>query len=653
MDDSSGPPSKAPWDSSTSAQYVPPERIEWPQSTTQTVAASDEVDASDELKSRREWPQNVGRELSDEEKRKMRELKAIRLRAKQMHWRSRQPARSLTAAERKEIQSRLYKVERLPGRPQLAYSHGSSSASVITSRGPALATAAQRAAALELSPSALAAAKVKARAKAEAAAWARALGADGSGGVAAASGGSAGAAGHHAPANGQPRSRPRSSRHAPGTAVDGQKRSLHADGSSARSRGIPRQGLRSQSETAPTGDDASLAPGWKQATSPEGKVYYYNVATNATQWTPPSLGSREARRQSGSSVEALAQGSAMQTDGGPLPGEDITPGVPEAPNAFSNDGVAVRLAKGTSASNQAPNDSNRTKRKKRRAKTSRALPSTRSPMTRRERYWNTGYVPTAVGTEPIHIIDQPAEGWVGTKGIPQRSSVERRHLNPMADIQLFAGGSRASTAKEVGVQRVGQQWKEGLRDFDKLNPVSKEEEEVEQLRVLLKRGQGIGTFSDTWTPYTGPGKEQLIEKVLGGLLHEAVVADAADETNTAADATDDANVNEPDDVLMLFRRYESSDKLNGNELKKVLAELGIAVESAGADDELRALDPGRLGLDEFRQLVEHMRQSHGVAAAAMVTPAGAESAAKGVEAQHAASPVVALELVDGGRTSFA
>ena len=94
MDDSSGPSSKAPWDSSTSAQYVPPERIEWPQSTTQTVAASNEVDASDELKSRREWPQNVGRELSDEEKRKMRELKAIRLRAKQMHWRSRQPARS-------------------------------------------------------------------------------------------------------------------------------------------------------------------------------------------------------------------------------------------------------------------------------------------------------------------------------------------------------------------------------------------------------------------------------------------------------------------------------------------------------------------------------------------------------------------------------
>ena len=67
-------------------------------------------------------------------------------------------------------------------------------------------------------------------------------------------------------------------------------------------------------------------------------------------------------------------------------------------------------------------------RKRKKAKTSRAQRTSREvssvsrprqPMTRRERYWNVGYVPTALATEPIHIIEQPAEGWVGTKGLPQ------------------------------------------------------------------------------------------------------------------------------------------------------------------------------------------------------------------------------------------
>ena len=68
--------------------------------------------------------------------------------------------------------------------------------------------------------------------------------------------------------------------------------------------------------------------------------------------------------------------------------------------------------------------------------------------------------------------------------------------------------------------RVGQQWKEGLREFDTLLPESPGEKEVEQLRVLLRRAEGVGTMSDTWTPYTGPDKQQLIAKALEGYLDE-------------------------------------------------------------------------------------------------------------------------------------
>ena len=129
-------------------------------------------------------------------------------------------------------------------------------------------------------------------------------------------------------------------------------------------------------------------------------------------------------------------------------------------------------------------------------------------------------------------------------------------------------------------------------------------------------------------------------------MHDAVAAGEADATSAVAGA-DDADCNEPDDdVLMLFRRYESSDKLNGNELKNVLMELGIALESTD-DHEIHAFAKDRLGLDAFRQLVDRMRQLHGVAD--MMTPPG--SAAP----QHAAaSPVlVELELVNGGKTSYA
>ena len=114
----------------------------------------------------------------------------------------------------------------------------------------------------------------------------------------------------------------------------------------------------------------------------------------------------------------------------------------------------------------------------------------------------------------------------------------------MADITLFAGGARAREAKEVGVPRVQQQWKEGLRsDFEKLMPVSREEEEVEQLRVLLRRGQGIGTFTDAWTPYTGPDKDLIIERALEGYMNE----------DTERSGTDHAPVDDPnDDVGQTF-----------------------------------------------------------------------------------------------------
>ena len=65
----------------------------------------------------------------------------------------------------------------------------------------------------------------------------------------------------------------------------------------------------------------------------------------------------------------------------------------------------------------------------------------------------------------------------------------------------------------MGPPRVVQQWKEGLRHTVP-DPLSAEEAEVEQLRTLLKRGAGIGTPQDEWTPYTGPDKEEILRKAL-------------------------------------------------------------------------------------------------------------------------------------------
>ena len=108
---------------------------------------------------------------------------------------------------------------------------------------------------------------------------------------------------------------------------------------------------------------------------------------------------------------------------------------------------------------------------------------------------------------PLFLRPYPviaSQGWVGVGDYPKSRGLERRNLNPAADIQYFAGGSRARSAKEIGPPRVVQQWKEGLRaDFP--DPLTREEAEIEQLRKLLRRGEGVGTPSDQWGVYDGPG----------------------------------------------------------------------------------------------------------------------------------------------------
>ena len=133
--------------------------------------------------------------------------------------------------------------------------------------------------------------------------------------------------------------------------------------------------------------------------------------------------------------------------------------------------------------------------------------------TRRDTFWNRDYRPTPLGTDPIPVLAQPEEGWIGIGGPPPMSrGMERRMANPHADIEIM-GGTRAHSAKEVGPSRVAQQWKEGLRHIVP-DPLTAEEAELEQLRTLLRRGAGIGTPTDRWTPYTGPAEEEIIQRVV-------------------------------------------------------------------------------------------------------------------------------------------
>jgi len=49
-------------------------------------------------------------------------------------------------------------------------------------------------------------------------------------------------------------------------------------------RDLVKQGFDSSSSTSSRDE---LLPGWEEATAPDGKVYYYNVETNQTQWEKP------------------------------------------------------------------------------------------------------------------------------------------------------------------------------------------------------------------------------------------------------------------------------------------------------------------------------------------------------------------------------
>jgi len=221
--------------------------------------------------------------------------------------------------------------------------------------------------------------------------------------------------------------------------------------------------------------------------APDGHPYYYHVESGRTQWHAPSL-----HIESATSSEAIA-GDAVQSRKAPQSVEVLQ---------------ALESSKGDTSRGSVEGVA--TRKKTRRAKTSRS--PRRGPVstrhsgaaTRRDRFWNDNYRPTPLATEPLAAVEQPPEGWVGVGDYPKSRGLERRNLNPAADIQYFAGGSRARSAKEIGPPRVVQQWKEGLRaDFP--DPLTREEAEIEQLRKLLRRGEGVGTPSDQWGVYDGPG----------------------------------------------------------------------------------------------------------------------------------------------------
>lgn len=162
------------------------------------------------------------------------------------------------------------------------------------------------------------------------------------------------------------------------------------------------------------------------------------------------------------------------------------------------------------AGNAMPPQSNRNATTARTARTARTSRTSRDHAT----FWNAQYKPTPVGTAPIPVVHQPQEGWVGIGGAYQRQGhisrgTERRVMDPMADASIFLG-TRTHSAKEAGPARVPQQWKEGLRQIVP-DPLSAEQAEVEQLRVLLRRGAGIGTPDDDYTPYHGRTREEIIQ----------------------------------------------------------------------------------------------------------------------------------------------
>ena len=554
-----------------------------------------------------------GRPLSSDERRRLRDMRVQRQRTKQIHWRARQPARRLTEAERKEIQSRLYapsQTSRTQEPQARLHAGGAGGAGGSTSRGaqPPLAprgaaasSALERANALDPSPSALGLLAESRRAPAEAAArdaggagkarrakTSRAargaeaslaqhgaaspdtarLAAAGSAAAGSAAAGSAachsgdgrdtGRGGDDAAALGpdevqqQLRTSLRTN-HAKvldlfrswdtdgdGTitkkelrkavaslgvaastqAVDALFDSFDRDGGgsieynelhrslmraatgapagasaaapSSTSTGAPTSdgnGAPHAARVAPASSAAApsprLPPGWHEAKSAEGHTYYYHGVSGQTSWDPPRL--------------------AGDHDDAP----------PTAPRP------AGHGAKGRGTARSARTA--RTARETGRARTSResgADAAADDSPTRRELFWNLDYKPTALGTAPIPVLRQPAEGWVGIGQRAGGRDMERRMADPSADIQTL-GGTRAHSGKEAGPSRVVQQWKEGLRSIVP-DPMTAEEAEVEQLRVLLRRGAGIGTPNDGWTPYTGPDETEVVMRQIADYLEPQV-----------------------------------------------------------------------------------------------------------------------------------
>ena len=435
---------------------------------------------------------------------------------------SRSPAKKLTARDRSASRERLYKTTKPP--------RSKSSAAAATVRSPALRPTVERAAALEPSPSMMAAYKVRGQKRAEYNRWAT--------------------------ANALPTFGAEEKASAVTDTTDEQKRQRPAKTSAPNFRpahlggnvGVRSVG-RSSSSASGGGSNSSASGGQSGGQSSDGEG---GGASSSEEQA------RQPARPHGKPLAESGDASGRSVAGNDGPGGE---GASAVVSSCSNDATEAATSKtappsatkgsvappppqpGAASGRMSP-ASLAARKKKRRAKTTRPAQLTRrAPVTkggvavsRKERYWNLDYEPMAVGTEPIQIVGQPAEGWTGTNDQPPtlRTAARCKHA-AMADIQLFAGGTRAGSAKEleVGVPRVTQQWKEGLRQFESLVPLSAEEAEVEALRVMLRRGEGIGNFSDRWTPYTGPDKATLLEKALQGYLddtEEAEPAAAAAET---------------------------------------------------------------------------------------------------------------------------
>ena len=72
-----------------------------------------------------------------------------------------------------------------------------------------------------------------------------------------------------------------------------------------------------------------------------------------------------------------------------------------------------------------------------------------------------------------------------------------------------------------------QQWKEGLRSIVP-DQLTAKEREVEELRTLLRRGGGIGTPNDQWTPYTGPSEAEVLQKAVAGYWQDVDTIESSD-----------------------------------------------------------------------------------------------------------------------------